>query len=291
MRGAELLRTLWTLVALAALAAAALVALRSADALSGAALPGAWRLGGASVLFGAQLLLSMLAWRGVARAFLDLPAPTLGAVFWRTLVVKYLPGAVWQPVGRVALLRAAGAGTRQAGAAVAAEQFLVLGSCLLLTAVFAAWAQGEAAAVGRLALGVCVLAGLAGLLVVRWWVRSRSVRLRARPLALAALLTLLGHGVFVAGYALCLPSSAATMVDGAGFAAATFAGTVMGMLAPFAPGGIGVREATMVALAGEGAQGQVIVAAALARLLILLVEAAVGGWAWWRGRRRAGSGA
>jgi glycosyltransferase 2 family protein len=193
-------------------------------------------------------------------------------LFFKSQLGKYLPGSVWQYAGRVGLARSRGVPVQRALISIVAE---------------VAYSAIAAAAVSSLILGWlaagCVLAALALLLV--WAIasgRTLSTRpsvvsaLRAGPAALALYLIVWGlYGVafWTTGRALFgVPGSDLPRYVGV-FALAWLAGLV----AIFAPGGIGVREAVIAALLrNKLGEADAIVLAATSRIVLTAIDFAAG---------------
>jgi uncharacterized membrane protein YbhN (UPF0104 family) len=197
--------------------------------------------------------------------------------FFKSQLGKYLPGSVWQYAGRVGLARTRGVPVQRALVSVVAE--------IVYSAVAAATAAGLilgwVAAVG-------VFAGLAALLALGFTVRGRIAgaiardrqsilaMLRAGPVAVGLYLVvwgLYGFAFWTTGRALfAIPASDIPRYIGV-FALAWLAGLV----AFFAPGGVGVREAVIAALlTGRLGQADAIVLAATSRIVLSAVDLVAG---------------
>jgi uncharacterized membrane protein YbhN (UPF0104 family) len=194
---------------------------------------------------------------------------------------KYLPGSVWHLVGRVALYRRHGVAVPQGTGVLALENLVLVGSAGLL---------GVALTVGPLArvLGIEVpslgwlLAAASMLALAAWWVLLRFLapRVLARfvdgrklPSSQLFWLSLTMWASFGLSFWFVLPSPTRTLTALAP-AAGTFAlGWIAGYLSPFAPGGLGVREAVIVALLAPSVGTSVAIgAAAASRILWTLNE-------------------
>jgi uncharacterized membrane protein YbhN (UPF0104 family) len=181
-------------------------------------------------------------------------------IFFQAQLGKYIPGSVWQYAGRAAVARTYGIPVREVGlslpiefaaSAIAAGSMagFLLGwwGALILVAVAIALVPGEALARDRRATSATIKATLLFLPV--WLLLGASFWLCARGL-------------------LAVPAHDLAFYMGA-FAVAWLAGLV----AIYAPGGLGVREAVLVALLGGriGAANALVVAAA-SRLMLILVD-------------------
>lgn len=185
---------------------------------------------------------------------------------------KYLPGTVWPIIGRGELARRGGMDRRTAYGSVALSLGLVYLACACVAFVVLPFALDDA---GWAAL--VVLAPL-GLLAVH-------PRL-TQPVASRVGVTMPGWGTAVRLVATYVPAwlligtatwAVARALDpGAVWAEVVFAAVVSwlaGFLAVPVPGGIGVREAVFVALAGDLAPGVAESTAVAARLVFVAVDA------------------
>ncbi len=205
---------------------------------------------------------------------------------------RYVPGKVWSVAGLVVLARGEGVQPWAAAASAVAVQALGLGTA---AAVVAATVPGAASGL-RLAVAAVLSVGTIALLVWPWAV-ARLARLadatewRALPagtVLLGAALTALSWVAY--GGAFWLLARGLGLSGGLPLATAVgvFAlGYVLGLLALFAPGGIGVREfvlgGLLAPLLGLGGAAALTVAS---RLQLTLVEAAAGLGALFIGKRK-----
>ena len=216
-------------------------------------------------------------------------------MFLQSQLGKYVPGSVWHYAGRVGLAKARGVGVRltlvSLGVEVAASTLaaglvglFVLPLALALPLATALWALvvvlGLGARRGARLLDPVVDAVL--------WVAERVVRvpraemapaIRAVPVTAAFYLpvwALYGGAFWLTGRAL-FPIPAGDVVY---FTAAFALGWIAGMVVVFAPGGIGVREAVLVALlAPRVGHTEAIVVAAASRILLTGADLVGGGGA------------
>lgn len=223
-----------------------------------------------------------LVWPYILRR-LGTPAPwSWVGLFFKSQLGKYLPGSVWQYAGRVGLARNRGVPMQRALASVIAEVAL----SAIAAAVAASLVLGEVAAAG-------VVIGVAGLLVLALLLRpsvasllagasggtrldrtSLSAALRAAPATVGLYLIVWGlYGVafWTTGRALFdVPASDLPRYIGV-FALAW----LVGVVAFFAPGGIGVREAVIVALLHSRlGEADAIVLAATSRIVLTAIDLA-----------------
>ena len=248
-----------------------------------------WLIPAITLLHVAYLLLSAEVWRrmvamlasrrpGFVDAYLQMAAVAVG---------KYIPGKVWGFVARLGQLQRDAVPTHLSIMSSVIEQVLVLagGGLVVIAAAFVVF-PGHALLVA--ALGVLVIAGVA---VVSWniptvtrWLRRddgneeladsasfRPARLLQFSVAYAVLWLI--SGVILALIYFSLFDAAATAQAFAAIVLANTIGFVIGFLAVFAPGGLGVREATTVAvLAPFLPVREVLVAAIALRAWIVLFD-------------------
>jgi len=223
------------------------------------ALAGSFLLGGLGTAAGAFIWLVILDGLGVK------PRLRWAGLFFQAQLGKYIPGSVWQYAGRATVARANGLPVRPVGVSLAVE--------------FAAAAIAAGSMAGFLLgwWGALLLAAIAVLLVAGG--RPTRLRLPAFVTVKATLLYLPVWLLLGASFWLCarglVPVSAhdLTFYMGA-FAVAWLAG----LLAIYAPGGIGVREAVLVALLhGRLGAADALVVAAASRLLLILVDVILAG--------------
>ena len=236
-------------------------------------------------VFGAAVVVSVAAvsaygfvWPYLLRR-LGTPAPlTWITLFFKSQLGKYLPGSVWQYAGRVGLARDRGVPVQVALVSIVAE--------ISFSAVAAAAAASLI--LGRIAAAV-VFPILALLLAVEFSVRGRVAApvgrldrqsflaaLRAGPTVVVLYLIvwgLYGLAFWTTGRAVfAIPAADIPRYIGV-FALAWLAGLV----AFFAPGGIGVREAVIAALlTGRLGQADAIVLAATSRIVLSAIDLAAG---------------
>ena len=200
-------------------------------------------------------------------------------IYFQAQLGKYIPGTVWQYAGRVALARTRGITLRAVAVSVPAE----LGACALAALLISLVLLGPVAAFGA-ALVLCLISldlyrrdgilprmlGDAGERDVPAGVRAA---LTVLPLYVGAWLAI-GGGFWLTARALIdVPVS-----DIAMYIAAFCAAWLVGLVAVYAPGGIGVREALLVAiLRGRIGSADAIVIAAASRAVLTLADLGVAG--------------
>jgi len=193
---------------------------------------------------------------------------------------RYLPGKIWSIAGLVVLAQRAGVQGAVAAASAVAFQALVLGTGVAVVAA----AMPRATSPLRLAVGLVV--ALASLGALAWAPASRrlsKVMNTARPLTPLPLSAVgLGGAYILAGwlaYGLSFWLFARGLVSAPELSVVTAAGIftfsyVLGTLALFAPGGIGVREVVLISLLAPvvGSGGAIAVSVG-SRILLTLTEA------------------
>ena len=214
--------------------------------------------------------------------------------FWQSFrlynlsqLAKYLPGSVWQFVSRAAMLRERGAGAREIRDSMIAEHVWVLGFAAVLGSllVLVTAPADVRAALGSVASSdrfVVIAAVVGAVVAIALWAFRRSLasvwrwalRLRPTPSVFAYLLV---------GWSLMGTSLWVIMVpfDGGGplpYVIGLYGvAYVAGFVVPFAPAGIGVREAVLVGGISPFVGNDVaIVVAATNRLMYLAVELVLG---------------
>ena len=199
-------------------------------------------------------------------------------------LAKYVPGFVWQFASKGYLLSQRGATPATAGRIIVTEQVGIVGGALLVgLALIIAAGSGTPDLMSMLLPSMAgptlqmviplTVVTLVGILAVVSRRRTPGL-LRLRPLVQ------LGAAWIALSAAFAVISAPAVTVDAASLLTAGAAfplAYVGGYLAPFAPGGIGVREALLVLLLAPLTSTEVAVALALAaRAIYLVVEVALG---------------
>ena len=194
------------------------------------------------------------------------PQRRTAAIYFQAQLAKYIPGSVWQYAGRAALANAHGIPMRPVAVSLPVE----------FTA--SAVAGGSMAAFLLGWWGAAVVGLFAGVLVLMERLapfRRPAVRatVRATLLYLPVWLVLGTSFWLCARGLLDIPAQDLALYIGA-FAIAFLAG----LMAVYAPGGLGVREAVLVALLAHriGARNALVVAAA-SRLMFVVVDVVLAG--------------
>lgn len=216
--------------------------------------------------------------------------------FYVSVLAKYVPGGIWQPLGQAGTATQAGIPARRVVTALPVHALI-----LAISGAFVG--AGIAFTASSLALGFRIVAGCAVLSVVlldrRWIARVMSLARRfVRRVPPPDVLP--EQSWIVRGFLLSLVSvvalSAAFAVLARGGVAEAFAfaaaWTIGYILLPI-PNGLGVREAVLIALVAKST-AIVIGASVAVRVATMLAElataAAASGWAAMRERRELRSG-
>jgi uncharacterized membrane protein YbhN (UPF0104 family) len=192
---------------------------------------------------------------------------------------RYIPGKVWSVTGMMVLAQRAGVQAAPAAASAVVNQALIVGAG---AAVVAAGAPGAAS---PLRLGVAALVAVVGVAALVWsptarWL-GRLVNVTApleplRPSAVGVGAALVSISWVMYGVAFWLlargliADAALPLTVAAGVFAA---GSILGWLALFAPGGVGVRELVFIGLLTPylGSGGAVALSVA-SRILLTVTE-------------------
>jgi len=199
-------------------------------------------------------------WRALALTGISIPWLLGLQILFRAQIARYLPGGVWDLVGRFVLADQAGMGKR----ATAASMGLEMGVQVLSGAVFLILAlalRTGLALQAYLALGVAVIIGSLILLsppVFRFFVNT-ALKLLKKPaldmpltyggLFQLFLLRLLGHFFLGLGFFFLVQGIAPVPLSAAPLLITSFVGAwLIGYLAVIFPMGIGIREGALVLL-------------------------------------------
>jgi len=215
-------------------------------------------------------------------------------VYLQTNLAKYLPGNIWHYYGRISAAVAAGVSPSAATLSVLLEPLLMMAAALV---VFLLGTQSLASN-SVASLRVLPMVGLVTVLLA---VHPRFLNLAIRSLAkLKAkavggthlqvqrypLLPLIGELGFIAlrgtGFILTLLAFQPLELPEIPFLFGAFSCSwLLGLVLPGAPGGLGIFEATAIALLGRSfAPGILLSAIASYRLVSVLAESAAAGLAW-----------
>jgi uncharacterized membrane protein YbhN (UPF0104 family) len=237
----------------------------------------------ALVLAAAGMTAIALGWRAVlAELGHRRPTPLVVAWYFAGEIGKYLPGGVWPIVGRGELARRGGVRRTAAYSSVALSLGLLylaasLVACVLLPFAFDG-ADGRVGFVLLLApLGIACLHPAISGRIESWAARvlRRPIEVRVPTFgeALALVARYVPAWLLIGG---ATWSVARALDPHAGLARILFATAVswlVGFLAVPVPGGVGVREAVFVALAGNLPLGVAASTAVVARVIFVAVDA------------------
>ncbi|MES1024748.1 lysylphosphatidylglycerol synthase domain-containing protein [Gloeocapsa sp. BRSZ] len=225
-------------------------------------------------------------------------------VYLKTNIAKYLPGNIWHYYGRITAAKDAGIATSIATLSVLLEPLLMAAAALIIVLLGIFFEVTN----HRFLLILLPLLGLATILVgIHPWFLSRAIRLLGKlklkknskqqidsnsyiviryPLS-----PLLGEMGFVllrgSGFLLTLRAFDSLELAQLPLLLGTFSlAWLLGLIIPGAPGGLGVFEATAIALLQHRlSPGIVIGAIAFYRLVSILAETAAAALAWLDERR------
>lgn len=221
-------------------------------------------------------------WIRLAALFGQHLPPRVGIpLYLRTNLAKYLPGNVWHFYGRLNMLQ-------QQGSPLAIATAIVLLEPLLMAIAAALIALSSYGTLRHPLLALAPLGGLVAIhpailnpLLMRLQKNDGAIApLRTYPLGplLGEILFLLGRGSgflwVAAGF---LPNIWGDLPQWLSHFAAAW---LFGLLLPGAPGGIGVFEATLIALTPETQHAPLVAILALFRLISLGAEVCAAG-PWW----------
>ncbi len=235
-----------------------------------------------------------LVWPRILARLGSAPPSRAVGLFLQSQLGKYLPGGMWHYAGRVGLARARGLPTRttvvslgiEVGASVAAAALVglfVLPVVLAAPLAIALLVLLRLSSTGRISTRMLVPL----LRVVRRLVpvAGDDIRVAVRALSHTAMLFVPVWLVYGLAFWLTARALFPVPADDVVYFTATFAlSWIAGMVVVFAPGGIGVREAVIVALLSPRVgEAEAIVVAATSRVLLTTSGPR-------RGRRCAGVG-
>lgn len=226
-------------------------------------------------------------WRGVVQGWREpLRWPAAARIWILASFGKYIPGKLWAIAGMVILSERAGVRARVATAAAIVMQLLAIGTGVGVAAIavgpaLEAHRPGTGALMTLLALvafGALVIVGSTTALQVAWRLAGREGPPPGPPRRMAIvtgigvnLLAWLAYGTALWALARgVLPDTGLPWRLATGVFAASY---LAGFLAPFAPGGIGVREGLLVALLqGTTGYGPALALAGASRLAFTVNE-------------------
>lgn len=207
-------------------------------------------------------------WTALADLDRTFPPSDMRRIYARGVLLKYLPGSIFQYVSRQVEGSKSGIEHKTLAKSAVVEVGLHLVSSMSVAAACLTFDRSPVAAIGAATLVV-----------------GTSLVMR-RPLLTALAFQILAFGAFAAAAALVgsavLPAGASL----AQFAALFLLAWLAGFIVPVAPGGLGVREAALLALAGGGVPAAGLMAATLALRVSSIAGDLVYGLATLQRRRR-----
>jgi len=224
-----------------------------------AALAGSFVLAMLGTAAGALIWLVILDGLGVK------PRLRWAGLFFQAQLGKYIPGSIWQYAGRAAVARSNGIPVGPVGVSLAVEFAAAAIAAGSMAAFLVGW------------WGALILAAVAVLLAASG--RPTRSRLPAHVTIRATLLYLPVWLLLGASFWLCARGLVAAPDGDLALYMGTFAvAWLAGLLAIYAPGGLGVREAVLVALLhGRIGAADALVVAAASRLILILVDVLLAG--------------
>ncbi len=232
-----------------------------------------------------------------------LSSPWVIKVYLKTHIAKYLPGSVWDYWGRIWLTKEAGVSPQVATLSVVIEPFLMIAAALLIVLIGRPLYGSVSQNLGNSSLQLICLVGV--LMIVHPWflnpvlrymgkfkgkectsVNTLVFKIERYPLKLVlgevGYLGIRGIGFWLTCMALTSVNSNQIPMLVTTFTLAWLAALVI----PGAPGGVGVFEATAIALLNQSfSTGLVLSVVAVFRLVTVLAEATGAGLAYLAQRR------
>lgn len=242
-------------------------------------------------------------WSWILRE-LNVPATALWGirVYLKTNIAKYLPGNIWQFYGRVVAAKDAGFSTSAATLSVLLEPLLMAAAALAIALIGSPRTSGPLQALILAAVLVSIHPRILNpLLQLASRLKGKASEAKASEqnseqraseqnsgslhIHRYPLLPLLGETGFVllraAGFLLTLSALMPIAPDQLPLLISAFSfAWMLGLIVPGAPGGIGVFEATAIALLHSFPTGIILSAVALYRLISILAEAIGAAAAW-----------
>jgi glycosyltransferase 2 family protein len=238
-----------------------------------------WLLG-AIALGACGIVGSAFVWLEILRGLGAQPRRRWAGIFLQAQLGKYVPGSLWQYAGRTALARTHGIPLRVVGKSLPIELVATMCSAAAFSILLLGWWG---------LLGVAAVLGAALLAASQLDEDRVALRTTGRTsLLYAAIWPLIGASFWMTARAFVhVPADDLPIYTGA-FTAAW----IVGLLAIYAPGGLGVREAVVVAiLRSKIGTADAVVIAAASRGVFTLVDLSAAGVAFFALRRPPGRNA
>jgi glycosyltransferase 2 family protein len=231
-----------------------------------AALAAAVVLAACALFASAFIWLAILRWLGAATR-----ARWIG-LFFQAQLGKYIPGSLWQYAGRAALARANQIPVRPVALSLPVEFVGSMFAAAVLSVLILGWWGATAVPVALLAGGIALrrrgnATSGPGRTPVRVTLRATLLYIATWPFT--------GISFWLVGRALV----AAPLRDMAVYIGAFAAAWAVGVIAFYAPGGLGVREAVLVAILRHRiGSGDALVLAAASRAVLAFVDVVLAGF-------------
>jgi uncharacterized membrane protein YbhN (UPF0104 family) len=223
---------------------------------------------------------SVEAWRRVIAGWAQhVPYGRAARIWLVANLGRYVPGKVWSVAGLVVLAQRAGVAPWAAAASAVAIQAIAIGTAIAVVAAATPGAESPWRLAAAALLAVTTIAVLASAKAVRLIARLMGQSADIRPLPILAVaessalgvLAWVAHGVafWLLARGLGLPGTLSVVT-----AAGVFPlGYVLGLLALFAPGGLGVREVVLTSLLAPAfGMGGAVALSLASRVLLTLTE-------------------
>ncbi len=242
-------------------------------------------------------LMLISAWRAILLGWEQhLPLPTATHIWCVSNLGRYLPGKLWSVAGLAVLAKREGVEGWAAAASALAMQALSLGTGAAVAVAFLPQARSPLEFIAAIAVAAAGVVVLTLKPMVRLLARLADGKIPLRPLpplavglgAAATLVAWLMYGLAFRLLALgILPDSAPSFA----LAMGAFAGAyIIGLIAIFAPGGIGMREGMLLAfLSPTIGAGPALALSVASRLLLTFTEVVAALAALPFGRRKGDS--
>jgi uncharacterized membrane protein YbhN (UPF0104 family) len=209
-------------------------------------------------------------------------------------LAKYVPGSIWQFVSRIAMLRARQASSQSIRDSMIAENGWVVGSALLVGGALVWLGQpGLFLSLARVLAGnpssilILLLSSLVIAVVLTrlwrpgYWSRFQLWLVRMRPPAIALVLLLLAWLALGGSFWVCLKPFIDSAPSWPVVIGVYCLAWVAGFLVPFAPAGLGVREAVLAIALDPVLNAQTsLVVVAVNRVIYVLIEVLMAFFAW-----------
>ena len=230
-------------------------------------------LAGATFIASVAVAGAAFIWLEILRRLGETPQRRWAGIYLQAQLGKYIPGSLWQYASRAVTARVQAIPLRITTTSTAVElAAAVLAAAVLATLTAGIWLSAAAAlsAAGALFLGVRITAAT-----------NRTLTSAVRATAIAAVLYVVIWAALGVAFWLTARALFKLPVSDVGFYTGAFSiAWLAGLVAFFAPGGIGVREAALVALLHSriGTADAVLVAAVSRGVLTVvdIAAAAVG---------------